>query len=232
MADRELAEALRALPHFRTLPPDLLAKLAEGTRRRGADAGELLFAEGEPCRGFFAIEQGAVRLYRSGPDGREHVVQNLRAGATFAEAALLSFGRYPVSAVAVEDGTVLLEVGAEPFLRLFREDPRLATAMVSSLAVRLVDLVGRVEELSHVQAGARLARWLVKQPAGGGPVPTVDLDLQKKDLAAHLAMTPETLSRLLRRWQDAGWIEVDRARVVLKRADLLLAVADGAGGGA
>jgi len=53
--------------------------------------------------------------------------------------------------------------------------------------------------------------------------------LAKKDLAAHLAMTPETLSRLLRRWQDAGWIDVDGSTVAIRSPEALLGLADAAG---
>jgi hypothetical protein len=43
-------------------------------------------------------------------------------------------------------------------------------------------------------------------------------------------MTPETLSRLLARWQEEGWIRNERGRVVLRDAKSLLALADGESG--
>jgi CRP-like cAMP-binding protein len=230
MSDADLGPALRALPHFKTLPADLLAKIAATAKRHHHTAGDFLFSEGDPCRSFYAIESGAVKLYRTSSDGREQVVHNLHAGATFAEAALLSFGRFPVSGVVTETPTDLIEIGGERFLRLFKEDDRLAPAMVASLSMRLVSLVERVEELSLVQAGSRLARWLLRQPASAAAEPAIELVLAKKDLAAHLAMTPETLSRLLRRWQEDGWIESERTRVVLKKPERLLDLADGTAG--
>jgi CRP-like cAMP-binding protein len=227
MSDADLELALRTLPHFKSVPPDLLKQIASTSKRIHAGAGEMLFREGDPCHAFYAIESGAVKLYRSKADGHEQVVHNLRAGATFAEAALLSFGRFPVDAVATESSTVLLEIGGERFLDLLRSDPRLAPAMIASLSMRLVSLIERVEELSLVQAGSRLARWLMRQPAVGTDEPAIELSLAKKDLAAHLAMTPETLSRLLGRWQDEGWIRNERTRVVLRDTRSLLALADG-----
>jgi CRP-like cAMP-binding protein len=227
MSALEIASALRALPHFKMLPEDLLNEIAGATKRRTCQAGDVLFLEREPCRAFFAIVSGAVKLYRLESDGREKIVHHLRAGATFAEAALLSLGRFPVNAVATETPTELFEIGGERFLSLFRSDERLAPAMVASLSMRLVSLVERVEELGLVQAGPRLARWLLRQPASGDAQPVIELALAKKDLAAHLAMTPETLSRLLRRWQEDGWIESERSKVVLRRPDRLLALADG-----
>lgn len=229
MKEPDFERALRALPHFKALPPDLLVQVAALTKRSRRRAGEMIFSEGDACRAFYAIESGGVKLYRASPDGHEQVVHTLHAGATFAEAAFLSFGRFPVSAVTTEPSN-LLEIGGEAFLRLFREDARLAAAMVASLSMRLVSLVERVEELSLVQAGARLARWLMRQPATGADQPAIELGMAKKDLAAHLAMTPETLSRLLHRWQEAGWIDSERARVVLKQPDRLMEVADGVPG--
>ena len=227
MADTHIDLALRALPHFKAVPPDLLAQIASMSRVLHPAPGEILFREGEPCRTFYAIQSGAVKLYRAQADGREQVVHHLHAGTTFAEAALLSLGRFPVNAVVTEKATELLEIGGERFLELLRSDTRLAPAVIGSLCMRLVSLVERVEELSLVQAGARLARWLLRQRTQGTEEPAVELSLAKKDLAAHLAMTPETLSRLLGRWQDEGLILNERTRVVLRDAGALLALADG-----
>ena len=227
MTNSELERALRTLPHFKSLPTDLLTQVAALTKRSRREIGELIFGEGESCRAFYAIESGGVKLYRASADGHEQVVHNLHSGATFAEAALLSFGRFPVNAVVSESPTILLEIGGAEFLRLFREDGRLSSAMVASLSMKLISLVERIEELSLVQAGSRLARWLLRQPATGTKRPSIDLILAKKDLAAHLAMTPETLSRLLSRWQVDGWIESGRSHVVILQPERLLELADG-----
>lgn len=227
----DLRPLLRELPHFKALPGDLVDAVAKGCKLRTFDAGELVFVERTPCKAFYAVREGGVKLYRSQPDGREQVVHSVGAGATFAEAALLTFGRFPVSAQATETPTVLLEIGGDPLLRLFKEDDRLGPAMVASLSMRLVTLVERVEELSTIHAGVRFARWLQKQPSRSeGEALVIELPLAKKDLAAHLAMTPETLSRLLRRWHEEGWIESERASVRVLAIDRLTALADGEGG--
>jgi CRP-like cAMP-binding protein len=228
MGDPAVLETLSSLPHFRLLARDLLDRIGAGSRLRRLEAGQIVFREGEACRGFFAIRSGAVKLYRTTPDGREQVVHNLREGQTFAEAALLNMGRYPASAVAMESPTDLIEIAGEAFLAAFREDSRLSLAMVGSLCMRLLSLVERVEELSLVHAGSRLARYLLRQQ-GTGPADRIQIELQlpKKELAAHLSMTPETLSRLLRRWQDSGWIDSERTSVTILDSVRLLAMADG-----
>lgn len=227
MADPRIKAVLEGLPHFKNLPGDLVEQIAAGSRRLEFKAGEPIFTEGSQPTGFFAIEHGSVRLYRVSPDGREQVLHHMHAGRSFAEAALLSFGRYPAHAVATENGTVVIEVGATTFMRLFREDPRLSAGLVASLCMRLLSLVERIEELQVVSAPARLARYLLRLPASGSSDPLiVELPMAKKELAAHLAIVPETLSRLLRRWQDSGIVESRGRELAILDSRVLLAIAD------
>jgi CRP-like cAMP-binding protein len=137
-------------------------------------------------------------------------------GQTFAEAAVFVFGVYPVSATAVEPATELVEVSGPGFLQLLESDPRLARKMMGSLCQRLVSLVQRVEELSIPSAAARLARYVLGCPSQAGAALEVVLPMAKKELAAHLAMTPETLSRQFARWRERGWIEMDGRTVAIR----------------
>jgi len=228
MSDDPVLATLTALPHFRLLAREVVQRLAEDTRIRRLETGSILFREGEPCKAFYAVRAGAVKLYRATGDGREQVVHHFGSGQTFAEAALLSLGRYPANAVATETPTELVEIGGEAFLHLFAEDKRLAAAMVGSLCMRLVSLVERVEELSLVNAGSRLSRFLLRLPGSGtAGRQRIDLPMAKKELAAHLSMTPETLSRLLRRWQDLGLVDSERGSLTVLDAERFLALADG-----
>ncbi len=227
MTAEEIADVLHGSPAFSAVPRATLLRIAGGSRIASFRKGEALLVEGEPVRGFFLVRSGGVRVFRVGPDGKEQLLQRLRPGQSFAEAALLTMRRYPAGAEAVETPTEVLEIGGETFLRVFEEDRALARAMVASLSTWLLRLVGRVEDLTVMSAGARLARYLLDLPARGeGRRTAVDLPVPKKELAAHLGITPETLSRLLRKWKDRGLLEAAGSkRLVLRDADTLLAIA-------
>jgi CRP/FNR family transcriptional regulator len=228
--DVEILRTLRALPHFERIEASVLERLAPGCRWLSAQAGETLFLEGAPCSGFYVIVEGRVRLHRFDAAGRERVVHDFGAGQSFAEAAVLGSGRFPVTVTATGSPTRLVEVGQVTLLRLLREDPTLAPAIIASLGSHLMRLVERVNELSAPGAGERLARWLLRRvvaaPDGSREV---ELGMQKRELAAHLAMRSETLSRLLRRWHEAGWIRSEAGRVFILESEGLAGVGQGVG---
>lgn len=218
------------MPHLRGLPADLLGSVVALARLRRLSAGELLFAPGDRAKSFFVVARGVVRVYRIAPDGAEQLVHYLRAGNSFGEPALFGTGLFHAHAVAAADPTELLEVDGPRFLELFRSDARLASALVSGLSARLVELVTRIEELALVGADARLAHFLLRQPARSvGRELAIAWGMRKKDLALQLAITPETLSRVLRRWQGQGWIRSERERLFVLEPERLLRTAEGGG---
>jgi CRP-like cAMP-binding protein len=225
--------ALRKLPLFAALDADTVARIAAGSRWLRLDAGGTIQREGELCRGFFAVVSGGAKIFRLSVDGREQVLQRVRVGQTFAEAAVLTMKRYPANGVATETPTEIIEIGAETFLRLFESDQRVAKAMVASLSIWLLRLVGRVEELTVLSAGARFALYLLDLPSTSSPDGlAIQLPLAKKELAASLGITPETLSRLLRKWQDRGVVTSEGPTIVVRNSDVLLAIAEDAPGAA
>jgi CRP-like cAMP-binding protein len=222
----QIIETLRALPHFNRLDDKTVARLAASSRLLRLKKGEQIVREGEPCRSFFAVRSGSVRVYRLAEDGRIQSLHRLRPGQSFAEAAVLNMASYPASAEATDDGTEVVEIGAATFLVLFDTDPRLPRAIIGSLCSWLHQMVSRVEELSVLSAGARLARNLLDLPARETPEGlAVTLPTSKRELAERLGITPETLSRQLRRWHDQQLILSERNRIVLVDTDTLMAIA-------
>ena len=229
MSHHAIRQVLQRVPHFRNLRHDLFERIVAMSRIRVFRKGELVFRQDDPCRGFFVVRHGAVRLYRVAPDGRERVLRIVTPGAAFAEAALFEMGRYPVFCAAVEESTELVEIAGGAFLDLFRSESALAEAMVAGMCRRLHGAIGHMEELIALGAGARLAHYLLGLPGHEDDQGTfVQLPSSKKDVASYLSVTPETLSRLLRRWSDLGWIGVPGSRIDIHDAPALGAISDGA----
>lgn len=200
---------LRTCRLFAGLPPADLAAVAGITLVRRLEKGEYLFHEGEPSRGFYLVQKGAINVHRVTATGKEQVIHIFRTGESFAEVTLATPTGYPADARALEASQVLL-VQKDGFLVLLRRQPELGLRMLASMSLHLRVLVGQLEDLTLKDVETRLANWLMKRcpdPAGTRPV-TIQLNMTKRVLAAELGTVSETLSRTLARFREQGLLTV------------------------
>src|SRR5437016_14221743 len=133
--EAELLAALRRLPHFAELTPELLALVAARARRRTASRDDVLCRAGEPGEEFFLVIRGAVRIAVPTPRGEE-VVAELGAGEWFGEMALITGEPRSASATTATD-TVLAVLARADFLELVAQVPALGLALSHALSHRL-----------------------------------------------------------------------------------------------
>lgn len=212
---------LRCCQLFTGLPAEDLIVLASFTNILSLAKGSYLFHEGEPARGFYLVQSGAINVHRVSVAGKEQVIHVFRSGESFAEAALAAATGYPAHARAVEPSTVLL-IPKAPILELIGRRPDLALRMLGSMSAHLRVLVGMLDDLTLKDVETRLLNWLVKhgRTAVGG---VIKLPGTKRVLAAELGTSSETLSRTLARLRDQNLISVGARTVTVLEAPALLA---------
>jgi CRP/FNR family transcriptional regulator len=187
--------------------------------------GSHVFRTGDRFEAIAAVRGGTVKTCRVDRDGREQVLAFHLPGEIIGLSAI-DGERYPCDAVALD----------EVWLCRF-SFPRIAL-----LATRLPGLqhqlfrlmsrdIGHAERLSgDHSAGARVAAFLVDlsgRLAERGFAPErFELTMPRTDIANYLRLAPETVSRMLRRFQDDGLIAVRRRQVEIRNLDALRAMAE------
>ena len=223
--------ALRRVSYFAALPATELKRLAGRCTERALEAGEVLFEEGQPCRGLLIVAEGRVEIRQISPRGREQIFHTEGPGATLGEGPLFDGGGYIASAVAVAPTRVLFLSRAE-ILRLCHRHPAVALAMLRTLARRVRHFAGIVGDLAFRPVTERLARFLDAAATAPG---LVDLTLTQAQLAARLGTVRELVARALAQLEASGVISRTRSRVTIRDPARLAALArgdeDAAGGG-
>lgn len=176
--------------------------------------GTFLFREGDPLTSLVVVRTGTVKLFVVEPSGNEQVLGFAFAGDAIGLDAIHR-ERHGCNAVALD--TVSLCQLPFPMVT------RLASAM-PNLQRGLLNLLSRHIDQTHLligryQAEQRLAAFLIllsRHSSRRGLSPTrLRLGMPRTDIANYLRLTPETISRLLRRFQDQQLIEIERRDVQL-----------------
>lgn len=171
-----------------------LVFLAEAARIRRLEKQDLLFYEGERGRAFFLLISGCVQLQRTDEEGRETVVRIIRPGEYFAEAVLFEKEEYPVSALALQSSEVI-RMPKDAILKLLREE-NFRNEFIADLLRKQRYLVSQLQQRDVLDAEQRLLLYLRENFPGKD---LITPGITKKEMAAAIGTTPETLSRILRR---------------------------------
>jgi len=219
---------LKSVSLFADLTVGELVFLSEHSSVRHIAANELIFTEGDPCAGLFIIQSGAVKIFKTAPNGREQVLGIERAGNSVAELPVFDGGTYPASTLAVEE-SVLLFIRKEDFRALCLQHPEVALKVLRVVGKRLRGLVGIIEELSFATVRQRLIGYLLRMarlaPAGKHGVEFA-LPVSHQELAAELGTVRELVSRNLSRLQAEGLIKLQARSILVPDPAALQAASD------
>lgn len=211
-------QILKATPLFATLEESEISSLAARCGIRSYSPAEVLFAEGEPCKGLYIVVSGRVRIFKTAVNGREQVLTVEGPGASVAELPVFDGGPYPASGSALEK-TELLFISRADLRAICLEKPEVSLKMLQVVGGRLRRLVGIIEELSFTTVRHRLISWLLRQagtegrPGGRGTVFT--LNASHQELAAQIGTVRELVSRNLSRLQAQSLIEMTGRQITI-----------------
>ncbi len=212
---------LQGHPCFGVLPPEQHARLLRHARLHIYQADETVFWEGETAVGLWWIESGTVKIYKTSPEGGEHILHLAGPGDTFNDIAVYDNDKNPAN-VATLTPTKLWLLPTEPIQALLAENISFAQAVIHTLAQRIRSLTRQIEDLTLYSVTARLARFLLQQAENPS---LAEAGVTRKAIAGYLATTPESVSRTLRALQDMGAIQFDRHRIMIVDESLLRTIA-------
>lgn len=205
-------DQIAAVPLFEGLPERQLRELADIAVERQYGKGDILFHEGTGATGFYIVTSGRVKIYKLSIEGKEQILHIFGQGEFFGEVPVFAGGRYPAHAEALEASRFLF-FGRDPFMDLVRKEPSLAINMLGILCQRLRRFTHLIEDLSLKEVPGRLAAYFLYLSTRQENSDSLFLDITKGQLASLLGTIPETLSRMLAKMSQQGFIRVEGKRI-------------------
>lgn len=182
-------------------------RLFETRKKIKYSSGAQLFNQGDSADSMYLVNKGKVSIYRLMPNGDEKLFKVLLAGELIAEMAIFMQPRtYPMSA-RIEQDSELSAFCYQSILNIVSSSPEVSVKVMAFMSNRVCQLMNTMNILTQVNANQRLVMKLAdiyrSQNIKQG---RVSLLVTKKLLATQLGMTPETLSRAIKKLKADGHI--------------------------
>ena len=186
---------------------------------------QALFFEGDAARYCFKLLSGTVRSCKLLADGRRHIHQFLLPGDFV---GLESGDSHRSTVEAVEDA-ILLRYPRRELEQLIDRQPDLGRRLLGLLRGDLSAAQAQLLLLGRKSAIERLASFLLSLAERRGEHGRVALPMTRNDIADHLGLTMETVSRVFSQLKTRGVIQLmPDGEVLIRRRDELEDIAEAA----
>lgn len=188
-----------------------------------------IIRQGAKFNKVYAVKSGTLKSTRIDDQGNEHII------AFHLPGELIGLdGIYPeeyTSDVAALESTILCEMDYEKLSQL--------CSVIPALQKQLLKLLSRDIYESHVATADSAERTAEQKVVGfiknlstryehrGYPADDLKLAMTRQDIANHLNLTPETVSRILKRLKLLGVIQIENKRIKIDSSETVNEILSG-----
>lgn len=182
------------VPIFNHLEYDYQKRILDLSETLHYKRGNTLFNAGERSDKLFIIHKGKVKVYTLDESGKEHLLYILNAGDYIGETTLFLNNTHTNFAEALEDTSICV-IYKDDLFELMNTYPTISIKVLESFAKRLEESENQSKSMATDTAEIKLMRYLSNIHILKNGKQYVHLEINRKDLATHLGMSAETLSR-------------------------------------
>jgi CRP/FNR family cyclic AMP-dependent transcriptional regulator len=227
-----LKEEIRLLSMVDILGP-LSDEEMEDLAKRAPDTfleqDDILYSPKEGTERLFILKKGKVQLYEIGDGGDEITLSVVEDGNVFGEMALTGQSLHGLYVRALTPSTVV-SLRREDLEHLIMKKPQVGLRLVRELAQRLHDSEARYADLVGKDVPARLATQILTLVDSEGVVSSesycIPTHYTHEQLASMIGCKRVAVTRAFRKLEEAGAVELEDRRIVVKDIDALKDMAE------
>lgn len=177
--------------------------------------GDNVVRQGDRFKKVYAVKSGMAKSYRFDQVGTEYIQSFHLAGELFGLDAIYS-QKYGFTVEAL-DTIVLCEMDYESLKDLCATIPALQNQLLNLISRDLftshINPIEHFDQTAEQKLSGFLHNLLTRFQARGQSGQELHLPMSRRDIANHLGLAPETISRLLKRFQQNGVLKIDNRTV-------------------
>jgi CRP/FNR family transcriptional regulator len=176
---------------------------------------DYIFRQGERCKKLFIVKSGSIKSFITSDDGNEQVIGFRFAGEVLGLDAL--DGSEHLSSVIALENSVICGFSRSYIEFLCRTDPSFQGEIIARFSREIVRDYQLLMLINKKTAEQRVAIFLLELLIRMNFVPgqssCLKLSMSRADIADYLGLVPETVSRILSRFERFGIITVKKKKL-------------------
>ncbi len=206
--------ALDNVSLFRYLTPDEVENVNFEKDFREYRRGDILYQEGNRISGFYCINSGIIKVYKTGFDGKEQIIRFAKAGEIIAYRSVLSNEVACTSAKVIEDCRVCF-LPSELLTSLVKTNPSFALELLKLACHELGEANSFITDIAQKTVRERLAEilLLLVNDFGLDEHNFLNISLTREELANIVGTATESVIRLLSEFKSDGLVELNGRKI-------------------
>lgn len=206
--------------------PDLHCVVTDAVKQVTFDAGERLFAQGQPSSSLYSLTSGLVKISSQSADGREQIVGLSTPGKLLVGLQSINDDRYEYTALAATEVSAC-KIRHRALLTAVKDRADVAIRLIGAINAQLAHSRSLMEVMGHKSASAKIASFiLLMAPKAHNGNGRFKLPFSRNDMAGLLGLSEETVCRQMADMHRKGVIYAPRGTMNIQDWNQLRSIAE------
>jgi CRP-like cAMP-binding protein len=199
---------------FKHLTPDEIEILNFEKDFRQYKRGDILYQEGNRISGFFCINSGIIKVFKTGFDGKEQIIRFAKPGDIIAYRSVLSNELACTSAKVIEDCHVCF-IPSEILIQFIKSNSTFSLELLRLACHELGEANSFITDIAQKTVRERLAEilLLLVHEFGLDDEQYLNISLTREELANIVGTATESVIRLLSEFKSDKMVELNGRKI-------------------
>ena len=205
---------IRSHPLFRHLSEKEVGEISHNKITESFKRGSIIYREGHRMKGFYCVQKGIIKIYKTGFDGKEQIVRFAQYGDIIGYRSVMTNEPACTTSEVLEEST-LCHIPSELLMRLVKTNGEFAVELMKLTCKELGEANSYIADIAQKTVRERLAEVIILLVDGFGEDEEgiLNISLTREELSNIVGTATESIIRLLSEFKSDRLIGLNGRKI-------------------